>query len=213
MDSTAYAAKSATPGLHGHDWSYRGQLDYAGDRYGLQLEELTVGDNFNPEVGFVRRSDMRREFGVFRFSPRPANRTSAIRKYYYNTWAEYITASNGQVQNKTVTGEFAVDFQNSDHANIKFSNFYEFLPVPLALSQQVRVPVGGYDYRSVLAGYNFGPQRFWFTTNTSIEYGTYYSGHKTSAIVTTGAISWPPHIIVEPSYTLQHLALPQGIVN
>ena len=41
--------------------SYRGQLDYTGDRYGVQLERLVVGTDFNPEVGFLRRSD----FGCF----------------------------------------------------------------------------------------------------------------------------------------------------
>ena len=35
------------------------------------LEHLLVGDAFNPEVGFVRRRDMRRSFAEFRFSPRP----------------------------------------------------------------------------------------------------------------------------------------------
>jgi len=30
--------------------SYRGQVDYNGDRYGLQLDWLVVGDDFNPEV-------------------------------------------------------------------------------------------------------------------------------------------------------------------
>jgi hypothetical protein len=34
-------------------------LDYNGDKYGVQAERLEVGRNFNPEVGFVRRLDMR----------------------------------------------------------------------------------------------------------------------------------------------------------
>jgi hypothetical protein len=208
-----FLAATHTPGLASSNTSYKGSVDYEGDRFGAWVEHLTVDPNFNPDVGFVRRLDMRREFALFRFSPRPASRKSRIRKYYYNTWAEYITTTAGQVQNKTVTGEFALDFQNGDHANLKVSNFYEYLPVPLTLGPGVRVPVGGYDYRSVLAGYNFGPQRFWFTTNTSLEYGTYYDGNKTSAIVTTGAVSWPPHVIVEPSYTLNHIALPQGTLD
>lgn len=51
----------------------------------------------------------------------------------YNTWAEDITTSVVQVQNKTVTGEFALDFQTGDHANIKLADFYGYLPVPLTL--------------------------------------------------------------------------------
>ncbi len=32
--------------------SYRAQMDYAGDRYGLQLERLVVDEQFRPEVGY-----------------------------------------------------------------------------------------------------------------------------------------------------------------
>ena len=35
-------------------------MDYNGDRYGLQYERLVVGDNFNPEVGFLRRDNFAR---------------------------------------------------------------------------------------------------------------------------------------------------------
>ena len=46
-------ARTQTEGLTGNDTSYRGHVNYAGDRYGLQLEHLLVGNDFNPEVGFV----------------------------------------------------------------------------------------------------------------------------------------------------------------
>src|SRR5258708_18414339 len=110
-----FGAEGPCAGFPTADTSYKGSIDYEGDRYGAWVEHLTVNPNFNPEVGFVRRPDMRREFALFRFSPRPAKGKSRVRKYYYNTWAEYIRTSAGQVQNKTLTGEFALDFQNSDH--------------------------------------------------------------------------------------------------
>ena len=209
----AFLAKTDTPGRTSRDTSYRGNIDYAADRYGALVESLTINPNFNPEIGFVRRPDMRRTYGQFRFSPRPRQRTSRVRKYFYNGTVERITSTKGQVQNKTYTGEFALDFQNSDHASVKLSHFYEYLPLPLTLGPGVRVPVGSYEYRSVLAGYNFGPQRSQFTTNTSLEYGTFYQGHKTSVIITTGAVSWPPHLLVEPSYTLNVIRLPQGTLH
>src|SRR6185295_8012301 len=92
-------------------------------------------------------------------------------------------------------------------------DFFEYLPTRLTLGPGVVVPIGPYDYRSVLGGYNFGPQRKLFATNTSLEYGTFYGGHKTSAIVTSGAVSWPPHLIVEPSYTLNKIDIPQGRIT
>ena len=51
--------------------SYLGQLDYNGDRYGLQAERLVVGDGFDPGIGFLRRRDFQRNYAEARFSPRP----------------------------------------------------------------------------------------------------------------------------------------------
>ena len=44
-------ARTRTGDRTGNDTSYRGHLDYAGDRYGVQLEHLLVGEDFNPESG------------------------------------------------------------------------------------------------------------------------------------------------------------------
>src|SRR5215813_1930821 len=60
LSINGYYARSDTSGAGGDQSSYRGRFDYAGDRYGLQLEHLLVGDKFNPEIGFMRRSDFRR---------------------------------------------------------------------------------------------------------------------------------------------------------
>ena len=47
-------------------------------RYGVQLERMSIGGHFNPEVGFVRRTDMRRNFGQLRYSARPTGLITRI---------------------------------------------------------------------------------------------------------------------------------------
>ena len=49
----AYYAKSDTPAVSDQDSSYRAQVSYNGDRYGMQYEKLLVDDHFSPEVGFL----------------------------------------------------------------------------------------------------------------------------------------------------------------
>ena len=102
-----------TEGLAGDDQSYRAQLDYSGDRYGVQTEWLRVGDNFNPEIGFVRRDDMKRSFAFLRFSPRPASMPS-IRRLIYAGSADYIENGRGWLETRELEGQFGLDFQNSD---------------------------------------------------------------------------------------------------
>ena len=51
LSINTYWARTRTAGLAGEDTSYRAQLDYAGDRYGVQAEHVLVGEHFNPAVG------------------------------------------------------------------------------------------------------------------------------------------------------------------
>ena len=55
-----YYARTDTPGLRQDNTSYQAAFSYDGDLYSLRVEHLLVGDNFNPEVGFLRRDDFRR---------------------------------------------------------------------------------------------------------------------------------------------------------
>ena len=71
LSTGVYWAKTTTDGREGDDQSYQGRVDYNADRYGARAEFLSVGRNFNPEVGFLRRIDFSRSFGQLRFSPRP----------------------------------------------------------------------------------------------------------------------------------------------
>ncbi|MGE3843914.1 MAG: DUF5916 domain-containing protein, partial [Vicinamibacterales bacterium] len=59
----SYWARTRTGRFTGDDTSYRGLLNYAGDRYGVQVEHLSVGRAYSHEVGFVRRPVFGRSVG------------------------------------------------------------------------------------------------------------------------------------------------------
>ena len=69
---------------------------------------------------------------------------------------------------RAARGEFAIELQNGDKANVKAFTTYEFLPQPLGLAPGIAAPAGGYDYRSVLVGYNLGPTRRRGLANLSV---------------------------------------------
>src|SRR5262245_21559483 len=152
-----YWARTQTDGVAGDDTSYRAQLDYAGDRYGVLLERLVVGDTFRPDVGYVRRSDIRLSQAQFRFSPRPAS-NRVVRKYSWIGHAAYTENGDGRVETRDMRGEFGIEFQNSDTFSASYGDSYELLPVPARIVG-ITIPVGGYDYATTRVGYNFGRQR------------------------------------------------------
>ena len=201
-------ARTQTEGLTGNDTSYRGHLNYAGDRYGLQLEHLLVGNDFNPEVGFVRRRDMRRNFGEFRFSPRPES-IEAVRRFVSTGSFTYIENLNRVLETRETSASFAIEWDNSDILTIGATQTYEFLPQPFRIASDAVIPVGGYDFAHVSFGYNLGQQRR-LSGNIIAEHGTFYSGHKTTLGVSRGRVSVTNQFSLEPTYSVNWVDLAEG---
>ena len=109
----AYWAQSQTEDAFGAESSYRANLEYDGDRYGFQAERLAIGDDFNPEIGFVRRDDMYRTKGRVRFSPRFLS-VDSIRKLSWSASMDYIENGAAQLETREADAEFGIEFENSN---------------------------------------------------------------------------------------------------
>ena len=207
LDINTYVAKTRTSGLRDDDHSYRAQLDYNGDRYGVQVEQLAVGANFNPEVGFVRRLDFRRSFGSARFSPRPG--FEAIRKLSWDASFDYTTDGAGVLETRVAAGVFGIELENGDELLLDHSENYEFLKEPFEIAPGVLIPIGGYDFRNTRWGYAFGPQR-WFSADIAFEHGTFFDGDKTAVTISRPRVEVTPQLSLEPAVLLNWVDLTQG---
>ncbi len=69
----AWAAKSDTPGLTGDDNAYSVSADYNTSTWSTALSVTEVGEDFNPEVGFLSRTDYRKISGRVLRRVRPAD--------------------------------------------------------------------------------------------------------------------------------------------
>ena len=203
-----YYARTWSEGLPGNDSSYRAQMEYGGDRYGVQLERLSIDRNFNPEVGFLRRSDLRKNFAQLRFSPRP-RRLKQVRKLSSVGQFTYIEDSAGRLTTRIGDGEFAVEFQNSDRLALGINDDYELLLRPFTVVPGARVPVGGYRFTTGRVGFTMGQQRR-LSGAVLVERGSFYGGDRTTVTYNRSRINVSPRLAVEPSVSLNWLDLPGG---
>lgn len=211
INVTSYYAMTSVPGRTGGavtGTSYRGRFDYTDDRYGASAEHMLIDKTFAPEVGYVRRTDVRRSLGQARFSPRPRAST-LVRKYTWQGSVDYVTdASATTLQSREVSGLFRIDFQSSDQASVDGSREYELLPAPFVISPGVVVPAGGYTYGAVRLGYTLGQQRK-VSGRLSAATGTLYGGTK-SDVSYSGRWGVSPRFSLEPSVALNWVRLPYG---
>ncbi len=202
-----YYARTLTSGLSTRDESYRAALDYSADRYGVQVEHLAVGENFSPEIGFLRRTDFRQSRGVLRFSPRP-RAIRAIRKVELQGTYDYITNWEHALESREMQARFRMEMENSDNWNVTYERKFEFLEEEFEISDGIFIPVGAHHFANLRAGYSFGPQRR-LSGRVSVSRGEFFDGNSTEARY-RGRIELTPRFSVEPNLSYSWVDLPAG---
>ena len=187
--------------------SYRGEFEYNGDRYGARVEHLTVGERFDPQIGFLRRTAFSRHYGTLRFSPRPRQATR-IRKHYYEAEFDYITGSDGVLETQEARANYRLELQNNDQFRLEYGHAYELLRQPFQVVPGRVIPAGGYRFDDVRSEYQFGPQRR-LSGTVAVAQGGFYDGTKTEAGY-RGLVVLSPRLTLEPGITLNWLDLPVG---
>jgi hypothetical protein len=202
----AYYARTETTNLAGDNESYQGKASWEPDRYGLSAEHLKVGRAFNPEVGFLRRTDFERSFASARFSPRPRN-SRLVRKYTSQASYEYYENGAGDVESRQATGRFNIEFNNSDVFNVEANANYDLLVTPFAPLPGHVIPIGGYHYNDVVMSYNMGQQRR-LSGNIGAQIGEYYNGTIRSLSFSQGRYAILKQFSVEPRLSITRIDLP-----
>ena len=217
LNISTYWAETRTPGARGlgdDETSYRAQLDYTGDRFGLQVERLAVGEDFNPEIGFLRRSDFEQNFGRFRFSPRPRS-IESIRQLFWEGQLDYITDRQGLPETRQARGRFAMELENSDLLDVIYNRNYEFLEHPFPIAPGVTIPAAGFRFDDVEVGYSLGQQHR-VSGRVSAQHGGFYGGTKTSVNFGFGSafsgtrVELTPQLSIEPNLSFNRVDLPVG---
>ncbi len=190
--------------------SYTGKLNYAGDRYGLILEHLYVGEDFRPELGFLRRDAFRRNFAQGRFSPRPRS-IDAVRRFVWQANFDHLTDPAGRLETRRLLALFRIELDNGDRAQVNYTDNFEFLPEEFEISDSVILPVGEYPFADWRFLYTFGAQQA-LPSTSSYRTGSFYSGDR-DALSFNGRVEISPQFCIEPRLSLNWVDLPEGDFN
>jgi hypothetical protein len=202
----AYYARTDTTNLDGDNESYQGKFDWSPDRYGVRADVLKVGRAFNPEVGFLRRTDFTRSFASGRFSPRPQN-MPAIRKFTFEGSLDYFENGAGAVESRQQTGRVGIELDNSDFINVEASANFDFLTTPFRPDPSAVIPIGAYRYNDVVMSYAMGQQRR-LSGTIGVQIGEYYNGTIRSLTFSQGRYAILRQFSVEPRFSLNRIELP-----
>jgi hypothetical protein len=207
VNINTYWARSSTSDFDGNDASYRGSFEYGGDRYGVEVERLVVEENFNPEVGFLRRDDFQKSAARLRFSPRVPS-IEAIRRFNLEGSIDYFTNGEGLLETREVEVEVGPELENGDDIELTYRNSYENLDEEFEITDGVIIPIGSYSFQSVEASYRLGPQRR-VSGHANVGYGSFYTGNRTE-VSYGGRIEVTPQFTLEPDISVNWVDLNEG---
>src|SRR4051812_3602628 len=206
----AYYARTETPGLGADNESYQGIADYAGDRYGGHLEYLKVGNDFNPEIGFVSRVNFGRTYATARFSPRPTSMTS-VRKFTYQANVDNFVNGAGVLETRISSGLFSAELENSDVVSVTVARNFELLAQPAAILG-VTIPPGSHEFTNTQVTYALGAQRR-VSGTLSAQAGGFYNGTLTSIGYSTARVSVLKQLSFEPTISINRVEIPGASVT
>jgi len=205
LNMLGYYAGTRTPGRAGDNRSYRARFDYDADLFGLQIERQAVGEHFNPEAGFMRRTDFIESLAQLRISRRP-RAFAGIRKVNYEAGLDYITGGERRLENRHARFALRTDMQSGDTWSIVYTREFEFLADPFEIVTDTVVPAGAYRAATLRGTYTFGTQRRLSGDFSGLR-GSLYGGDRTD-LSYRGRVELTSRLSFEPGVSFNWIDLP-----
>ena len=138
------------------------------------VERRKIGPNFNPEVGFIERTDSNETYGDLTFKVRP--RVEGIRELQFEGFILHAPDTRGQVSTQEWQNTFRADFNNGAYTDDDIVDvFTQAITTPLHIYKNAFIPNGTYHFTRHQLTYGSGQDRR-FTYNFFERFGSYYGG-------------------------------------
>ncbi len=202
-----YLGRTQTPARTGNDYAASSSVLYNTDLLRIEGGFIQVGEDFNPEVGFVRRVGYRRpNYGIFA-SPRLKNNRTIRRFWPHHHWDAYYRF-DGEQESGFRHSDFRIDFANGGATGLAFNENFEQLFRPFEISTGVVLPVGRYPFNNWSYYANSDPSaRLYGTINYA--WGSFYSGHIRTLTLSAGVRSGYKFLL-STRYIRNDVELPVG---
>ena len=185
-------------------------LRYESDLWQASGSYQDVGANFNPGIGYIRRTDFRLSSASLEYSPRP-NKSSVVRQFHYQLDGKYRSDHGNRMLDNNLDASFSIELQNSSRFSFNIQQEGEFVDYDWEVRDGFLIPKGTYSGYSISIGADSDKSRP-IAGGVDIDYGRYYTGHQTSFRLNS-TITRIRRIRMEASYSHNYVNLPEGSFN
>jgi len=204
---SGYLAATFGPEENKQNMAGKLSLDYNSDLWRSSVSHLDIGARFNPEMGFIRRTDFRLSNASIEYSPRPKG-SSVIRQFGYQLEGSYRSDHDNRMLDNELQASFSIEFQNSSRFSINVQRESEFIDYDWEVREGFLIPEGTYTGFMYSVNAQSDKSRA-IAGGIDIDYGSYYTGHQMSFGLDS-TITRIRRLRMELDYRHNYIHLPEG---
>ena len=174
-----FASQTRTQGFSSGQTDLGAGFSYETSWFESFYDHRKIGPNFNPEVGFVERTDCICDFMDAALKPRP--RVRGLRELSLEGFLFHAPDTHHVLQTQEWQGTFRAQFHNGSYTDDDIVDvFTQKLTEPFNIYKNVYIPIGDYHWTRHQLTYG-SPQDRRLTFSFLERFGTYYNGRLNEA--------------------------------
>ena len=168
-----------------------------------------IGENFNPEVGFIRREGIRRINSQVRYSPRLGK--FGIRQIYTGPEFDFILNQDNQLETQEITLTNYFRFESGSYIGFLPKRTTEHLDEDFEIRDGIIIPPGEYTFTEMMIRGSTDDTKA-LTGQYSVNFGNFYNGSRWGFTLDAG---FKPNgrLNVQPIFQFNRVTLPQDAFN
>ena len=146
--------------------------DWRTNLFRLNSSYTDIGEAYNPGVGFVQRTDIRRFRSGGSYTPWPNK--FRVREIQIGPEIDLVLTQENELETRDITFETQFEFETGDDIGFEIKNTTEHLDMGFML-QEGEIPEGDYTFTSFQASIRTSSSRM-IGARLQVEFGEFYSG-------------------------------------
>ncbi len=179
--------------------------DWRTNLFRLNTSYTDIGADFNPGVGFVQRTDIRRFRGGGSYTPWPEK--FGIREIQIEPEIDLVLTQGNELETQEITFDTQFEFVTGDDIGFEIKNTIEHLDIGFIL-QDGEIPEGDYNFTSFQTSIRTSSSRM-IGARLQVEFGEFYSGTRRGFLI--DATARPnAKLSIEPFIEFNRITLPDN---
>src|SRR5215813_5456540 len=174
-----YAAQTRSPGIQGGQTNLGANVNYQNSWLEFIAGRRKIGPNFNPEVGFLERTDCLCDYIDLNLKPRPKIR--GVRELSFESFLFHAPDTHGILQTQEWQATFRAEFHDGAYTDDDIVDvFAQHIVTPFNIYKNVVIPAGFYRWTRHQLTYGTAQDRRWVLRFFE-RFGSYYNEHLNEA--------------------------------